>query len=99
MSGQLTVSTLSTSGRNMKLTALAALIAIVLFSTTSFAEEWREFVSKEDLFGANFPGDPVVTSIMWETEYGVSLPGRVYALKQGPSSYSVTVVDYNSVKN
>jgi len=83
----------------MKLTALAALIAIVLLSTTSFAEEWREFVSKEDLFGANFPGDPVVTSIVWETEYGVPLPGRVYSMKQGPSSYSITVVDYNSVKD
>ena len=37
--------------------------------------------------------------IVWETEYGVSLPGRVYTVKQGPSSYSMTVVDYNSVKD
>ena len=101
MSGQLTVSTLSTSGANMRPMALAALIAIVLFSTsgTSFAQEWREFVSKEDLFGANFPGAPIVMPIVWETEYGVSLPARVYTVKQGPSSYSMTVVDYNPVKD
>ena len=81
--------------------ALAALIAIVLFSTqgTSFAQEWREFVSKQDLFAANFPNEPIVMPMVWETEYGVSLPGRVYTVKQGPGSYSVTVVDYNSVKD
>ena len=91
MSGQLTVSTVSTSGTNMRPMALAALIAIVLFSTsgTSFAQEWSEFVSKEDFFGANFPGAPIVMPIVWETEYGVSLPARVYTVKQGPSSYSM----------
>src|SRR5262245_4390710 len=68
-------------------------------SQVYFAQEWSEFVSKQDLFSCNFPGEPEVKSIVWESEYGASLPARVYTLKQGPSTYSVTVVDYNPVKN
>ena len=59
---------------------------------------WREFVSKEDRFGANFPGEPVVTQITWTSEYGAVVPGRVYTVTNGPARYSMTVVDYNLVK-
>jgi hypothetical protein len=80
---------------------LTTSLAIVLSfcSQLSFAQEWREFTSKEDLFGCNFPGEPDVRNITWETEYGASLPARVYTVKQGPSTYSVTVVDYRPVKD
>jgi hypothetical protein len=77
------------------------LIAVValLCSRSSFAQEWREFYSKDDLFGCNFPGEPVVTNIVWETEYGASTPARVYTVKQGAATYSVTAVDYTPVKD
>ena len=46
-----------------------ALFAVVwLWAVTGDAfgqTTWREFVSKEDRFGANFPGEPVVTQITW----------------------------------
>jgi hypothetical protein len=68
-------------------------------SPLSFAQEqWREFESTQDLFAANFPGEPLVTNVTWETQYGAKLPARVYTAKQGPSTYSVTVVDYNPVR-
>ncbi len=75
-------------------------IAMVLgfSSQASFAQEWREFVSQEDRFSCNFPAEPEVTDIVWETEYDASIPGRVYTVKQGPSTYSVTVVDYSPVE-
>ena len=79
--------------------AFLAIVFVFSMSGTSFAQEWREFVSKEDLFGVNFPGEPVVTNIVWETEYGAMLPARVYTVKQGPSTYSVTVINYNLVKD
>jgi hypothetical protein len=82
----------------MRRMALLAIVFMFSVSVTSFAQEWREFVSKEDLFGVNFPGEPVVTNIVWETEYGAMLPARVYTVKQGPSTYSVTAVDYNPVQ-
>src|SRR5512144_3055242 len=74
-------------------------IVLVFCSQLSFAQEWREFISKQDLFGCNFPGEPEVRNTVWETEYGASLPARVYTVKQGPSTYSVTVVDYSPVKD
>jgi len=83
----------------MRLTALAALMVTVLLSTSgSSLAQGAEFVSKEDLFAAKFPGDPVVTSIPWETDQGASLTGRAYTVKQGRSTYSITAVDYNPVQ-
>jgi len=85
----------------MRHTALVALIAIVVFSMsgTSFAEEWKQFTSREDQFSANFPGEPVVTNTSWQSEYGAFLPAHVYTVKQGPATYSVTVVDYTLAKD
>src|SRR5437868_13511556 len=85
---------------NMRQMALAALIAIVLFSMsgTAFAEDWKQFTSREDQFSANFPGQPVVTQTLWKSEYGANLPAHVYTVKQGPATYSVTVVDYTLAK-
>jgi len=79
---------------------LVALISLLFVSSASFAQEFKEFRGKQDLFAANFPGDPAVTSITWETEYGAQLPARVYtATLPGPRTYSVTVVDYNPVQD
>jgi len=85
-----------------------ALLAGLLLSSTSFAQiarvgegdgVFKQFESKEDLFGANFPGDPVVTNITWETEYGARLPAHVYTgTLPGPRTYSVTAIDYNPVQ-
>ena len=79
-----------------------ALFAIVWLSAVTgdaFGQStWREFVSKEDRFGANFPGEPVVTQITWTSEYGAVVPARVYTVTNGPARYSMTVVDYNLVK-
>jgi hypothetical protein len=66
----------------------------------AFAQDkWREFISKEDRFGANFPGEPVVTQITWTSEHGATVPARVYTVTDGPRTYSMTVVDYNLVKD
>jgi hypothetical protein len=76
-----------------------ALLAWLLLSSTSFAQEFKEFRSKQDFFTANFPGDPVVTDITWETEYGAKLPAHVYtATLPGGRVYSLTTVDYNPVQ-
>ena len=51
--------------------------------------------AEKDLFSANFPGEPVVTEYRVGNGIRRHLPARVYTVKQGPSTYSVTVVDYN----
>jgi len=59
---------------------------------------WREYTNRGDLFTVNFPGRPVVTDVPWRTEYGSYLPAYSYTAKQGASTYSVTVVNYNWVQ-
>jgi len=81
----------------MRLISLVA--AFVLFiSGPAFAQEWIEYQNREDLFSVNFPADPEVSTISWATEYGITLPGRLYVAKDGPNRYSVTVVDYNDAQ-
>jgi hypothetical protein len=72
---------------------------VLLMSAPAFAqEEWIEYVNKDDLFSVNFPGQPEIKAITWNTEYGITLPGRAYTANDGPNKYSVTVIDYNSVQ-
>jgi hypothetical protein len=49
-------------------------------------------------FRANYPGEPNVESIAYETEFHLSLPGRVYSAADALGRYSTTVVDYRDVE-
>ena len=39
-----------------------------------------------------------MTEISYSSEYGVTLPAKVYAVRNGDSLHSVTVVDYNQAQ-
>ena len=76
---------------------LAALILCA--SGPAFAqEEWTAYTNSTDRFTTVFPGQPSVQEITWPSEYGMVFPGRVYAGRQGPSRYSVTVIDYSDAE-
>ena len=78
--------------------AFAVLLSLVSVAP-AFAQEFKEWTSEEDMFAANFPGEPLVTNIIWETEYGAKLPARVYTVTlPGPRIHSVTVINYNPVR-
>jgi hypothetical protein len=62
------------------------------------AQEWTEFVSREDRFTTNFPGRPVVTETTYRSQFGADLPARVYRATRGPSRFSLTVVDYRPIE-
>ena len=62
------------------------------------AQEWTEFVSREDRFTANFPGTPTVTTTTYRSQFGADLPARVYYGTLGPSRFSLTVVDYRPIE-
>ena len=73
--------------------------AVLLFmSGAGYAQEWIEYASRSDMFTVNFPGQPTVQDINWETEYRITIPGRVHRYDDGQSHYSVTVVDYSNVQ-
>jgi hypothetical protein len=53
-------------------------VVMLSLSTPAFAQEWTRFVNTEDGFSANFPGQPRVDVLTYATEYGQTLPARVY---------------------
>ena len=69
----------------MRMAAIVAAI-LVTIATSAFAQEWAEFVSRDDRFTANFPGTPQVTQTTYKSQFGADLPARVYSATQGPRS-------------
>jgi hypothetical protein len=70
---------------------------IVCSVAPAFAAEWSEFIDKAERFGVNLPGKPDVRAITYTSWRGAMVPGRVYTVKDGPRSYSVTVVDFTKL--
>ena len=71
---------------------------ILFMSVPSFAQEWIEYMNREDRFQINFPGQPTVQNTSYPTESGEQVPARVYTAKEGPATYSLTVVNYKSAE-
>ncbi|MGH9256770.1 MAG: hypothetical protein ACRD3C_19595, partial [Vicinamibacterales bacterium] len=79
------------------LVLLAALFVLSL-ARPAFAQDWAEFINREDGFRVDFPGQPRVQDITWTSEYGYTLPARVYSADRGRERYSITVVDYRGIE-
>ena len=75
--------------------AFAALISVAV---PSGAQPWTTYVDRTDRFSVNFPGEPEVEEISWDSEYRAVFPGRVHRYVDGDSAYSVTVVDYTEAE-
>jgi hypothetical protein len=71
---------------------------VVSLSAPLFAQDWDEFVSKEERFSCNFPGKPTITETTWTSQFGAILPARIYSGTSGTGKFSVTVVDYNPIQ-
>jgi hypothetical protein len=82
----------------MRLSAVAAAVMLAVSAPTS-AQEWIEFISREDRFTCNFPGEPKVTETTFKSQFGADLPTRIYQAESGPSRYSLTVVDYRNIED
>ena len=76
---------------------IAAALSLFI-SGVSFAQEWVEYASQPDFFSVNFPTPPKVENISYTTEYGVTLPGRVYSSSEGANHYSVTAIDFTEAE-
>jgi len=80
-----------------RIPTIAAALSLFI-SGPSFAQEWIEYASQADFFSVNFPNEPKVQGITYTTEYGITLPGRVYSSADGPNRYSVTAVDFTAAE-
>jgi hypothetical protein len=82
----------------MRVHRIVAAIAIVLTAGPAVAQEWTEFVSGDDRFTTNFPGQPEVKESTYRSQFGADLPSHVYSATRGASRFSVTVVDYRPIE-
>jgi hypothetical protein len=82
----------------MRLGPIVAAALILSLSAPAVAQEWIEFVSREDRFTCNFPSQPKVTDTTYKSQFGADLPARVYSAESGQSRYSLTVVDYSNIE-
>jgi hypothetical protein len=82
----------------MPLSLVVAAALILSMSAPALAQEYVEFVSREDRFSATFPVQPTITAITYTSQFGAGLPARVYSAESGPGRYVLTVVDYNNIE-
>ncbi len=82
----------------MRLLLVILTAATVLMPRPAAAQEWIEYVSREDFFSINFPGEPRIQTIAWLSEQGATFPGRVYSVENGPNRSAITVVDYTEAE-
>ncbi len=82
----------------MRLIPLLTASVVLLTSILGSAQEWIEYTSRSDFFFVNFPAQPSVQDMPYTSEFGAVFPARVYRAEQGPSRYSVTVVDYTDAQ-
>ena len=72
-------------------------VLVLIFSGSSLALEWSEYVNMEERFAVNFPAAPAMEEGSFRSQSGAVLPTRIFTAVNGSSTYSVTVVDYSGV--
>ena len=72
----------------------AAALVLTLEAAPTQSQEWGLYLSSDDLFSIDFPGEPTVRETTYETEYGITLPARVYMAEDDFGAYSITAVDW-----
>ena len=80
----------------MRLTAL--LIGLLLTPALAGAQEWQDYVFRQDGFTINFPSQPKITETKWQSQLRYVLPARVYSAEKGQERYTVTVVDFTPLQ-
>ena len=59
------------------------------------AQGWFDFVERDELFSVNLPHVPAVEDIVYHSEWGADLPGKVFTAADEQVQYLITVVDYS----
>jgi hypothetical protein len=65
-----------------------------LLPAVLFAQDWVEYVNREDRFAVSLPAQPAVRATTYHSQRGATLPSRVYSVQHERERYAVTVVDF-----
>ncbi len=87
------------SKRLLWLLSFAVATSTLAFAAQSGqAQEWSQYLAFDDRFSVDFPTDPSVEETTYETEYGFTLPARIYTAEDDFGTYSVTAVDWSGAE-
>ena len=82
----------------MRVLLLLSLPVVLFTSGPSFAQDWIKYVDRTERFIVNLPVEPEVKDIPYPSEYGATLPARIYSADDRSSTYAITVVDYTEAE-
>jgi hypothetical protein len=82
----------------MRLTLWIPAAWLLVVVAPASAQEWAEYNSRQDFFSVNFPAQPAVRDITFQSEYELTLPARVYNVEDATGRYAVTAVDYTQAE-
>jgi hypothetical protein len=77
---------------------IAIVLMSMLFAMTASAQGWRMYVDRDEFFSVNFPAEPTVREFQYASEYGATLPGKVYEVRNGDSLHAVTIVNFTDAQ-
>ncbi len=80
--------------RRVQTSLAVAAIVLALEAAPAHSQDWSQYLAFDDSFSVNFPGEPNVRETTYATEYGLTLPARVYSAEDDFGAYSVTAVDW-----
>ena len=69
-----------------------AMSALAFAAQPGQAQEWSQYLAFDDRFSVDFPTEPSVEETTYETEYGYTLPARIYTAEDDFGTYSVLAV-------
>ena len=78
----------------MRYPGLVSAALVVLSSSASFAQGWREYVSRDEFFMLGMPVEPQITEATYRAASGALLPAKMFVATEGQSVFSATVVHY-----
>lgn len=79
---------------------IAAALLLVSVAWPASAQEWIEYVNREDRFAVTVPAQPKITDVSYVSQLEVPLRGRLYTFADGPRGhYSLKVIDYTPSKD
>jgi hypothetical protein len=78
----------------MRTSALFVVLLLSMSGLASAQDDWTDYVNVPDGFHVDFPGQPKITNITWDSWHQFKYPGHVYSVDKGNEHYSMTVVDY-----
>jgi hypothetical protein len=69
-------------------------IVLTLTAIPGAAQDWIEYINRQERFMINFPGEPEVSETTHVSAFEVEYPGKIFSANTQRGDYSVTVIDY-----